>query len=255
MQKLPYCHFTYPLNVFAYLLPHEVGRVDYLHYGLFEAGEISVTRAQQRSTDLLISRLPAPPARVLDVGIGLGTTLAQLNDLGYECLGIGPDKLQIDIAVDRYGDGINVECVNLERFANTGESFDVVFFQESSQYIDSSELFVKVDEVLKRGGLVVVLDEFALKPLSERVALHSLRNFLDAAAARSFRLLEALDLTSAAASSVDWSMDRILSWRKRICDDLDLKLEQIDELIFSGNRYLARYSDGTYGYRLLVFEH
>ncbi len=254
MQDLSYYHFTYPLNVFAHLIQHEVGRIEYLHYGLFEPGETSLKRAQQRSTDLLISRLPDPPTRLLDVGIGLGTTLAQLNELGYESLGIGPDKAQIDIALGRYGDGIHVECVSLERFVNTGAPFDVVLFQESSQYIDSAELFIRVDAVLKRGGRVVVLDEFALKPLSERIALHSLKDFKHAATAHSFRLLEELDLSGAAAPSVDWSMERILRRRKRLCEDLHLTREQIDELVASGNRYLARYRDGTYGYRLLVFE-
>src|SRR5882762_1270818 len=59
--SLPYRDFFYPLNVFMHILTHEEGGVDYLHYALFESGTERIGAAQERSTELLLSRLPPPP--------------------------------------------------------------------------------------------------------------------------------------------------------------------------------------------------
>src|SRR5882672_4013523 len=98
---LPYRDFYYPLNVFMHILIREEGTVRYLHYGLFEDANERIALAQDRSTSFLLSRLPPPPARLLDVGVGLGTTLERLTRLGYDAEGITPDEKQIAVAGTR----------------------------------------------------------------------------------------------------------------------------------------------------------
>src|SRR5205823_5833786 len=98
LQLIAYRDFYYPLNVFMHILTREEGGVRYLHYGLFEQPDESIDAAQERSTELLLSRLPPPPARLLDVGVGLGTTLARLRELGYDAEGITPDAKQAAMA-------------------------------------------------------------------------------------------------------------------------------------------------------------
>src|SRR5437667_8962894 len=96
-----YRDFIYPLNVFMHILTHEEGEVRYLHYGLFQRADEPIAAAQERSTELLFSRLPPPPARLLDVGVGLGTTLERLTRLGYDAEGITPDEKQAALARGR----------------------------------------------------------------------------------------------------------------------------------------------------------
>ncbi|MGZ5476641.1 MAG: SAM-dependent methyltransferase, partial [Thermoanaerobaculia bacterium] len=132
---LPYRGFYYPLNVVMHVLTHEEGGVKYLHYGLFDRKDESIAAAQERSTDLLISRLPKPPARILEVGSGLGTTLARLTRAGYDATGITPDARQIAVLRARYGDELQVEEIAFENLAS--RPFDAVMFQESSQYIEA----------------------------------------------------------------------------------------------------------------------
>src|SRR3954471_14841977 len=84
----------FPLNVYAHMLYLEWGKVDYLHYGLFDPGHIDLGAAQAQSSRLVFERLPPAPARILDVGIGLGTTLAALVELGHDATGITPDIQQ-----------------------------------------------------------------------------------------------------------------------------------------------------------------
>jgi SAM-dependent methyltransferase len=122
-------------------------------------------------------------------------------------------------------------------------------FQESSQYIDAEALFARAEALTQR---VIVLDEFALKPL-ETPGLHSLSAFLAAAARHGFTVTEELDLSKRAAPTIQYFIDRLPRYRQRLLAELGLTDTQVDELIVSGENYVARYGDGTYGYRLLQF--
>lgn len=242
--QLPYRDFLYPLNVFMHVLTHEEGGVSYLHYGLFERPDESIATAQERSTRLLLDRLPPPPARILEVGIGLGTTLDRLTRLGYECAGITPDEQQIAVARQRFGDSLQIERVAFEQFPP--RPFDAVIFQESSQYIESGALFAKAGQIT---GDVIVLDEFA----TGEGTLHRLDPFLRAAEANGFRNVEDVDVSQKAAPTIDYFMQRLERFRSALITDLGLTSRQIDELIASGDQYRRHYADGTYVYRLLRF--
>ncbi|HYI09126.1 MAG TPA: class I SAM-dependent methyltransferase [Thermoanaerobaculia bacterium] len=244
---LPYRDFYYPLNVFMHILTHEEGGVTYLHYGLFDGDGDSIAAAQQRSTELLLSRLPAPPARLLDVGVGLGTTLDRLTRMGYAAEGITPDDKQIAMVRARYGDAVNVHCTRFEDL--TGGPYDAVLFQESSQYIDSATLFAKARELTNQ---VIVLDEFAFRE-EEGATLHRYDTFLAAAGQHSFRKVEEVDLSDQAAPTVDYFNQRLPRYRDLLHRDLGLTSQQVDDLIESGHRYRNLYARGVYGYRLIVF--
>jgi hypothetical protein len=241
---LPYRDFYYPLNVFMHILTHEEGRAEALHYGLFETAGESLLAAQERSTQLLLSRLPQPPARLLEAGIGLGTTLHRLAGMDYAITGITPDDKQIAMVRERFP-SLDVHCVRFEEF--TGGPFDCVFFQESSQYIESHALFSKAAELTKH---VIVLDEFALQ---DEGALHRYDAFLDAAKQHGFTLAEEVDLSKKAPPTIDYFRERLPKYRERLIADLGLTSQQVDELIAGGEQYRALYDRGVYGYKLVQF--
>ena len=254
MPLIAYRDFYYPLNVFMHILTHEEGAVRYLHYGLFEGDDDSIDVAQERSTELLLSRLPPPPARLLDVGVGLGTTLERLARLGYDAEGITPDEKQAAVTRGR------VTVASFETFGpdvgrvlnpsgRVGEpaphwSYDVLLFQESSQYINSDALFAKARALAPR---VLVLDEFAMEPGT----LHTLGGFLRAAAMNGFRVVENLDLSAKAAPTIDYFQMRFPRYRDALVADLGITQQQVDELIANGENYINRYHSGIYTYRLM----
>lgn len=245
---IPYRDFYYPLNVFMHILTHEEGEVRYLHYGLFDRNDEAIGIAQERSTSLLLSRLPPPPARILDVGSGLGTTLMRLVAMGYDAEGITPDEKQVALIRSLHGADAPVRCVAFESLDPS--PFDAVVFQESSQYIEPGALFSRLREMTPAA---IVLDEFAMRPLDEPGALHGLDPFLRAASAHGFREIERIDVSERAAPTIDYFMKRLPRYRRALCDELGLDDAQIDQLLESGERYRTRYADGTYRYLLLRF--
>lgn len=244
-----YRDFAFPLNAFVHVLTLEGLHVEALHYGVFDSPSEPFPLAQDRSTALVLQRLPPPPARLLDVGLGLGALLARVTRLGYEAEGIGPDAAQIAIARARHGDRLAISCTSFEAFAPADRRFDVVVFQESSQYIDAAVLFANAGRLTDR---VLVLDEFAMRPLSP-ATLHSFAGFLAAATAAGFRLVEDVDLSLKAAPTVDWFMARLPRHRDALVRDLGLSTDAVQHLIDNGPVYQELYRTGAYGYRLLDF--
>lgn len=243
--------FPFPLSVLARVIESREGKVTSLHYGLFDSPADSLAGAQQRSTALVFEKLPPPPSSVLEVGIGLGETLARLVRSGYDAEGITPDAAQLAIARSRVGN-LRIHGVPLEGFTSP-RRFDAVLFQESSQYIESQALFRQVRSVIFSSGVVLVLDEFALQPVNEPGALHRLDLFLEAAAAHGFREDERIDLSKAAAPTIDYFLENIPKLRDTLLSELSLEPTQLDELLASGKGYRERYRNGDYGYLLLRF--
>ena len=242
-----YRDFYFPLNVFMHILTAEEGEVAYLHYGIFGAPGESLARAQERSTAMLFARLPKPPARLLDVGAGVGTTLARLTREGYAAVGITPDEKQVAWIRGRFGELVDIRPIRFEDVAES-EQFDTVIFQESSQYIDSGALWRKAATLTRH---VLLLDEFATRAIAAPGALHDRDTFLRAAGDNGFQLVEEIDLSVEAAPTMEYFASRIPEHRDALIRDLGVTDEQIDLLIESGATYRRRYADGEYVYRLM----
>ena len=238
-KSLPYRDFYYPLNVFMHILTLEEGEVRHLHYGLFEREGESIGQAQEHSTALLLEHLPPPPARILDVGCGLGTTVARLTAAGYDAEGITADAPQAAFARNP-----RVRVARFEDFVSE-LPYDALIFQESSQYIDSEMLFARARDLTTR---VIVLDEFGTG------TLHRLDAFLEAANAHSFRVTEEIDVSAKAMPTIDYFRARIPSYRERLISDLGVTSQQVDDLIRNDEVYRSNYANGTYVYRLLRLE-
>ena len=102
------------------------------------------------------NHLPAPPARVLDVGCGQGELTTALSVAGYDVLGIDPLAPQQDL----------FRRLKLEDVETT-ESFDAVVAGRSLHHIHDLEAALdKIAGFLPVGGVLVV-DEFAWDRLDD----------------------------------------------------------------------------------------
>ena len=249
-----YKNLTFPLNVYAHAMLLQEGKVTYLHYGLFQHDKTDLQTAQQFSTELVISRLPPPACRILEVGLGLGTTFSLLSRLGYDVYGITPDAQQIALARQYLGDQVPISCQRLEEFTADAESFDVMLFQESAQYIEPLVIFNKAVDLLAKSGSLLIIDEFALKRVDENVEGLHLRDDMIAQARRfGFELVEQLDLSKMAAPTLDYLLCMTAIHRQRLIQDLDLNEALLAQLDESNRTYHQKYTSGRFGYGLLHF--
>ena len=251
-----YANLDFPLNVFAYCLCMQEGQVDYLHYGLFDENESiqDAKIAQQRATDFLLAKLPKP-CRILEIGVGLGTTASQLAKLGYIVTAISPDQKQIAIAKNNVADKVKLECTTLEEFTAPNNSFDVILLQESAQYLNVLALFNKVHGLLTTNGLVFIADEIGLRRTETDTPNElPLLDYTIAQAQRcGFKLTEQVDLSKQAAPSVDYLLWVIAKYRTNILLDLQLESSILTELETSLQKYQQKYLAGIYGYVFLQF--
>jgi cyclopropane fatty-acyl-phospholipid synthase-like methyltransferase len=244
-------HFTFPLNVYARLLELEEGRADYLHYGLFDAPGMTAGTAQRQATELLWQHLP-PPCKLLDVGLGLGTTLKRLVDTGYEVTGITPDAAQIAFAQARHGPELPARCCRFEELRDDAGRWQVILFQESGQYIDEIDLFEQAAHLLTEDGEIIVMDEFTrLRDRDEPEHLHHLDYFLRLAQRFGFECQLQIELTAQAAPTVDWLLERCGQHAAHLMQTLAVTQAQLDALDASNRAYREKYASGRYGYFLL----
>ncbi|MDM8569458.1 class I SAM-dependent methyltransferase, partial [Thiotrichales bacterium HSG1] len=213
--------------------------------------------AQQRSTDFLLDKLPKP-CRILEIGVGLGTTALQLAELGHMVTGITPDAEQVAIAKNNIADSngkIKLECTTLENFTAQSESFDVILLQESAQYLENLALFNKAYELLTPDGTVFIVDEVALQR-TETDDIHALP-LVDHTIAQAqrcgFKLAEQIDLSKQAAPSVDYLLWTIAKYHTDIMADLNLSTSLLDDLQTTLQQYQQKYRNGCYGYTFLRF--
>lgn len=100
----------------------------------------------QDDHNFVLSRLPKPPARVLDVGCGTGVFLEKAISAGFDATGLDASEEMVSIAAGRVGS----DRVRLERMQALAESevYDaIVSLSWSFNYVDS---FLEANEVLKR---------------------------------------------------------------------------------------------------------
>lgn len=247
--------FSFPLNAYAAMLLWSEGRADSLHYGLFERVDEPIADAQARASARLWAQLPPPPLRVLDVGVGLGTTLERLLASGYDAHAISPDERQVAAVAARLP-GASVQVTRLEDLAAPAQPWDLMLFQESAQYIEPLALFDAAHWLLDpRRASIVVMDEFALRRRDDDDrGLHLLPEFLALARRCGWTLVHEDDVTEAARLTLDVLLALSARHRARLIGELGLGAEQVDALDDSNRRYRDRYAAGVFGYRVLRFE-
>jgi cyclopropane fatty-acyl-phospholipid synthase-like methyltransferase len=245
---------AFPLNVFACALFLEEGSAEYLHYGLFDADHRTIAAAQQRSTDLVLRALPAVPCRILELGVGLGSTAKTLAARGYAVTGICPDPLQIAIARERAGAQADLQQVTFEDFAAPAGTFDCILAQESAQYIDAGTLFSKAEDLLVDGGRLVLLDQVALKRIGVvETGLHLETDLNAEARRRGFEAVTHTDLSADATPTLDYILRIIERHQAELLGLLQLDAGTLEALVASVARNRGRYREGILGYAFCVF--
>ncbi len=149
----------HPFNFYKLLLDS-----DALHFGYWAENQpkLSLEQAQEAMTDLLLARFPAPPAKVLDVGCGLGATAGRLVKQGYSVTALAP-SVELIAYAKQYNPGAHyLVCGLLDELPEVmpPHRYDVIILQESLQYLpDLHAVFARLKSLLNPDGRIVLGDE------------------------------------------------------------------------------------------------
>lgn len=236
---------SFPLNAYAQALFLHLGELNYLHYGLWDEGVNSLAKAQQKASDLLWQHLPkaTEKKRLLEVGIGLGTSAQALIQQGFDYTGITPDNHQIIYAYQRYGRAAHFVNHAFEQHGALAP-YDLILFQESAQYIQAETLLSRCKQLLSPTGEVLIMDEIP------RVFVNNLDSYLQKAG---FSVVTQLDLTAQAAPSISYLCEVIAAEAAAVCRDLNIPMKKLDYLLQSLRQREQAYQNGSYCYQLIRF--
>lgn len=109
-----------------------------------------------QSMAFLANRLPAPPARVLDVGCGSGELAVAMGERGYEVTAIDSDPHVVQLAGRR---GLAVIAADIADYDD--RPFDALLFSLSLHHIEHLDQALTRARALLNAGGVLIADEFA----------------------------------------------------------------------------------------------
>jgi MPBQ/MSBQ methyltransferase len=137
----------------------------YLHYGYWEplpntADELTIPRfraAQEAYAARLVSHIPNGTKTVLDIGCGIGGNAAYLIERGFAVEGLAPDSFQQEQFLKNTRGQAPFHLTRFEDFklANT---YDLLLFSESSQYMSAEDIANGAARLLNSGGYLLLAD-------------------------------------------------------------------------------------------------
>ena len=187
----------------------------HFHLGIFDGDTSGVDlRTALDRTALLGVDTVSRGGRVLDSGCGLGGTTHLLHERGYRAVGIDPCVASIAFAtrgVPTHADSPQFVRDTLTGFARSAAGsrrFDAVVQIETLQHLAELAQVAADWRTVAPGGIVLVTDLFANRPLPfDRAPFHTLDALL--AAARGFVVESDEELSHAVLPTFDLIRDRL----------------------------------------------
>ncbi len=208
---------------------HLISGSDHLHLGFWSdvTAEGSIQKALQNMFEKLVSYLPEPPAKILDVGCGLGRSAGILSSKGFDVTAIAPSTELIEYAIQRYGsDGADFKVFDyLDNDASIFAEgrYDALFFQESLQYLQPlNEVMKKARYLLKDKGIIIIGDEVCYdQKLKSETAVHMSRDIYAALSEGGFRIISNDKIGKNVIPTCELAIDRLTENFERILSSLD----------------------------------
>ncbi len=183
-------------------------KLEHLHYGYWTLDLTidlaNLQKAQEQYTDFLISNIPNGVNTSLDVGCGTGHIAKKLIDKGYKVDCVSPSPFLNERVRTLLGDGSHIYESVYEQI-RTDCKYDLVLFSESFQYVNMEQALQNTEELLNKGGYLLICDVFKVNTSVTGVmgGGHKLNKFQDLMTHYPFELVKNLDITAQTAPNLD----------------------------------------------------
>ena len=194
----------------------------YLHYGYWEnipvpPEELTMPRfreAQAAYAALIANHIPQGINHILDVGCGIGGNTTYLISKGYTVDGLAPDSFQQEKFLAKTQGKAKFYLTTFEKF-QAEQSYDLLLFSESTQYMASKDIAVGAAQVLKPGGYVLLVDMLRIDANYQEGMFsncHEVKEFQQTMQDAGFKLIESKDISEQILPSLDLYMQEFQTY-------------------------------------------
>ena len=136
-----------------------------LHFGYWADGEKPTAQnfalAQENHSRIIIDKIPQGTKRILDVGSGSGNLAKKLLNVGYEVDCVIPSEYLARAVKEKLNERGKTHICKFEDMS-CNNSYDVIIFSESFQYVNIKKSLEKVEKILSPEGYLLICDFFRL---------------------------------------------------------------------------------------------
>jgi 2-polyprenyl-3-methyl-5-hydroxy-6-metoxy-1,4-benzoquinol methylase len=246
-------NFPAPFNFYRSFL-----HSDHLHFGIWpqDKQDLTIEEAQQLMFETVAKFFPKPPARILDVGCGLGLSSALMAKRGYDVAAISPSKEMIEYARKTYADSgarfMQLDFYDEDSQVFQDEKYDIILFQESSQYLGEPTRFIKkARNLLRDRGLLIISDEVSYdRSIKKETAVHMVTEIITALAENGFCITENQKIGERVMKTCDVAIQGL---EAIFCSQTgDFKGDNLLIFLEGWKREKGWYSTGQMGYEIFV---
>jgi len=243
---------------------HVLTLSDALHYGYWpDTSENNLSfdlcQAQRNHSQLILQGFPKPPAKILDVGCGLGLMAGDLHRLGYHVTAIAPSESLISHAKEKHSGPDFINCGFLdEQAAMQNGQFDVLLFQESLQYFpDLPAVFDKAARLLSENGRLLVCDEVSYDDITrQRSAVHSASAVESSFSAQGFYVHQHETMGEQVTPTCEHVLAGLSNKKQQLIAIFGAQVEQeIEQLIVEWHKLQNWYQNKVFGYEFWQLRH
>ena len=179
-----------------------------LHYGYWPKGKTATIQnfaeAQEAHSKLIIDHIPDGTQRILDVGSGAGNLALKFINKGFQVDCVIPSEFLAEQVRAKLGVHSKIHICGFEN-VKADESYDLILFSESFQYVKLGESMVKIMTILNPGGHLLICDFFRRDVLGKRPmgGGHSWQGFQDIITKHPLKMVTDLDITEETAPTID----------------------------------------------------
>ena len=248
-----------------------------LHYGYWPDDKTVTAQnfagAQARHSQLIIDHIPDGVNHILDVGSGSGSLAQKLINLGYKVDCVVPSEFLAKKIKDKLGKNSIIHVCKFEDL-EVSQSYDLILFSESFQYVLMEKSINKIVSMLPKNGHLLICDVFHknVTGVSPMRGGHRWDLFENQISKSSLKQITNLDITVETAPTYDFlnqllkevvipisdisgnylnsnypKLSKILKWKYR------KKLDKIEQVWYSGELTGENFIKFK-SYRLLIYK-